>query len=100
VAYLPRLRRRPLFGGTARYPYTVVVTFGEERHIAKAQVLTTGLLPGWLGTAAIFAGVLAVLFYLVVQWAVSQPPILTPTPDLSLTPIATPTVPPGLTPVG
>ena len=59
-----------------------------------------GLAPSWLGTVAVFAVVLTLLFYLVVQWAVSQPPILTPTPDLTLTPAATPTVPPGLTPVG
>jgi uncharacterized membrane protein len=100
VAYLPRLRRRPLFGGSARYSYTVTVSSSEETHVAKADVLTTGLLPGWLGTVALFSGILALLFYVLVQWAVSQPPILTPTPDLTLTPPATPTVPPGLTPVG
>jgi hypothetical protein len=100
VAYLPRLRRRPLFGGSARYRYTVTVSSSEETHVADAEVLTTGLLPSWLGTAALFSGILALLLYLLVQWAVSQPPILTPTPDLTLTPPATPTVPLGLTPVG
>jgi hypothetical protein len=100
VAYLPRLRRRPLFGGAARYAYTVTVSSSDETRVAKADVLTTGLLPGWLGTAALFSGIIALLLYILVQWAVSQPPILTPTPDLTLTPPATPTVPLGLTPVG
>jgi uncharacterized membrane protein len=100
VAYLPRLRRRPLVGGAARYPYTVYVTSSDQTHTARAEVLTKALLPGWLGTAALFAGILALVFYLVIQWAVAQPPIVTPTPNLTLTPPATPTVPPGLTPVG
>jgi hypothetical protein len=53
-----------------------------------------------VGTAAIFAGLLAVLMYFLVQWAVSQPPVTTPTPFVTATPAPSPTIPPGLTPVG
>jgi hypothetical protein len=97
--FLPGLRRRPIFGGSRRYPYTVRVESAEETHRVAGEVETKGLLPPWLGTAALFATIFAALMFLLVQWAISQPAVTTPTPPITPPP-ATPTIPPGLTPVG
>jgi uncharacterized membrane protein len=98
LAFMPRLRRRPLIGGPARYAYTVQVASEGQVQVVGGRVLAKALLPGWLGTAALFTAILAALMFLLVQWAVSQPPATTPTPAATIAP--TPTVPPGLTPVG
>jgi uncharacterized membrane protein len=100
IRFLPQPRRRPLIGGPARRPYHVRVVSGNETHTARGEVLVKGWLPAWLGTAAIFAAIFAVLLYLLVQWAILQPPVTAPTPALTAPAPATPTIPPGLTPVG
>lgn len=100
VPFLPRTRRRPLFGGPVPRGYRVHVASESESHTAAGQVLVQGWLPAWLGTAALFAFILSALLYLLVRWAVAQPPVLTPTPALTAPAPVTPTIQPGVTPVG
>jgi hypothetical protein len=65
VEFAARVRRRPLFGGEARYPYTAQVqSQGAAPQVLEGEVVTQGLIPGWLVASVVILGLFFAFAYL------------------------------------
>ncbi len=51
-----RLRSRPIVGGEASYPFTIIVTSPERRQDLTGQLIETALMPAWLPVVLGVAG--------------------------------------------
>jgi uncharacterized membrane protein len=60
-----RPRRRPLFGGEAKYPYRAQVqSHGAVAQALEGEVITWGLIPGWLVASVLILGLFLGFAYL------------------------------------
>jgi len=63
--FTARPRWRPLVGGEITYPYTVQVrSEGATSQVLHGEVLSRGLIPGWLAASALILALFAAFFYL------------------------------------